>query len=208
MLDVHPPEHTPHSWRDFLIHIATIVVGLVIAVGIEQTVEWIHHRVEVAAARRELALEEKKNVKIFHEDAGYLDSTQQQVRAYIVVLQHSLATKTPPTRGLNIDPQLEDFVDTAFKAADRTGTLALMPQDEAAPIADRYLNFTQMEGRINDMFFKLDRAQAIFLADPDPSHLTVEQEQHLYSELSEVLGDLNSLHATIQGFAVWFPEYK
>ena len=99
-------------------------------------------------------------------------------------------------------------MDTAFKAADRSGTLALMPQDEVAPISDRYLNFTQMEGRINDMFFKLDRAQAIFLADPDPSHLTVVQEQHLYSELTEVLGDLNSLHATIQGFALYFPDYK
>jgi len=31
MLEVHPPERTPHTWRDFFIHIATIVVGLVIA---------------------------------------------------------------------------------------------------------------------------------------------------------------------------------
>jgi len=44
MLDVHPP-HTPtHTWKDFFIHIATITVGLLIAVGIEQTVEVIHHR--------------------------------------------------------------------------------------------------------------------------------------------------------------------
>jgi hypothetical protein len=43
MLDVHPPEHAAHSWRDFFIHITTIVVGLLIAVGLEQTVETIHH---------------------------------------------------------------------------------------------------------------------------------------------------------------------
>ena len=51
MLDVHPPEHAAHSWRDFFIHIATIVVGLLIAVGIEQTVEWIHHRHQLREAR-------------------------------------------------------------------------------------------------------------------------------------------------------------
>ncbi|MGA8937830.1 MAG: hypothetical protein WB439_01575, partial [Acidobacteriaceae bacterium] len=43
MLDVYPPEHTPHTWRDFFIHIATITVGLVIAIGLEQTVEYFHH---------------------------------------------------------------------------------------------------------------------------------------------------------------------
>lgn len=42
MLDVHPPHHTPNTWRDFFIHIATIVCGLIIAVGLEQTVEAIH----------------------------------------------------------------------------------------------------------------------------------------------------------------------
>ena len=39
MLDVHPPHEAAHSWKDFLIHIATIVVGVLIAIGLEQTVE-------------------------------------------------------------------------------------------------------------------------------------------------------------------------
>ena len=44
MLDVHPPHASVHSWKDFFIHIATIVIGLLIAVGLEQTVEFFHHR--------------------------------------------------------------------------------------------------------------------------------------------------------------------
>ncbi len=46
MLDVHPPHSPTHTWKDFFIHIATIVVGLLIAVGLEQTVEAIHHHYE------------------------------------------------------------------------------------------------------------------------------------------------------------------
>ena len=42
MLDVHPPHAPTHTWRDFLIHIATIVIGLLIAIGLEQTVEAVH----------------------------------------------------------------------------------------------------------------------------------------------------------------------
>src|ERR1700729_324652 len=42
MLDVHAPHHA-NTWRDFFIHIATICVGLLIAVTLEQTVEAVHH---------------------------------------------------------------------------------------------------------------------------------------------------------------------
>ena len=43
-LDVHPAHHAATTWRDFFIHIATIVLGLLIAVGLEQRVEHFHHR--------------------------------------------------------------------------------------------------------------------------------------------------------------------
>jgi hypothetical protein len=37
MLGVHPPHAAAHSWKDFFVHIATISVGLLIAIGLEQT---------------------------------------------------------------------------------------------------------------------------------------------------------------------------
>src|ERR1700691_3961008 len=44
MLEVHAPHEGLNTWKGFLIHIATIVIGLFIAVGLEQTVELFHHR--------------------------------------------------------------------------------------------------------------------------------------------------------------------
>ena len=44
MLDVHAPHSPTHTWKDFFIHIATICIGLLIAIGLEQTVEAIHHK--------------------------------------------------------------------------------------------------------------------------------------------------------------------
>jgi hypothetical protein len=44
ILDVHPAHHAASTWRDFFIHIATIVIGLLIAVSLEQTVEKLHHQ--------------------------------------------------------------------------------------------------------------------------------------------------------------------
>ena len=42
MLDVHMP-HATHTWKDFWIHLGTITVGLLIAIGLEQGVEKLHH---------------------------------------------------------------------------------------------------------------------------------------------------------------------
>jgi hypothetical protein len=44
MLDVHALHQSVRTWKDFFIHVATIVIGLLIAVGLEQTVELFHHR--------------------------------------------------------------------------------------------------------------------------------------------------------------------
>src|ERR1700733_13966836 len=61
MLDVHPAHHAANSWRDFFVHIATIVLGLCIAVGLEQTVEFFHHRYLVAETREALRVEREEN---------------------------------------------------------------------------------------------------------------------------------------------------
>jgi hypothetical protein len=71
MLDVHLPHHTPNTWRDFFIHIATITVGLLIALGLEQTVEFFHHRHEGAELRENLHRESEQITKDAHEtDVG------------------------------------------------------------------------------------------------------------------------------------------
>jgi hypothetical protein len=43
MLDVHAPHGGMHTWKDFWIHLGTITLGLLIAISLEQTVEYFHH---------------------------------------------------------------------------------------------------------------------------------------------------------------------
>jgi hypothetical protein len=68
VLDVNVP-HPTQTWKDFFIHVGTICVGLLIAVSLEQMVEYIHHRSEVAEARRALAVERKLNINFFAAEA-------------------------------------------------------------------------------------------------------------------------------------------
>src|ERR1700733_15287098 len=71
-LDGHPPPHAAMSWKEFFVHIATIVLGLLIAVGLEQTVEYIHHRREVQEIRKALVQERQKNLVFYNlNTAGF-----------------------------------------------------------------------------------------------------------------------------------------
>jgi hypothetical protein len=44
MLDVHLPHEPIHGTRDFFLHLFTITIGLLIAIGLEAMVEAVHHR--------------------------------------------------------------------------------------------------------------------------------------------------------------------
>src|ERR1700751_113859 len=72
MIDVHPPHHAATTWRDFFIHIATIVIGLLIAIGLEQTVERIHHSHERSELRETLHRESEQILKDSRETAAAL----------------------------------------------------------------------------------------------------------------------------------------
>ena len=53
MLDVQAPHGRIHGWRDFLIHIVAIAIGLLLALGLEQIVQYTHERRELSVARSE-----------------------------------------------------------------------------------------------------------------------------------------------------------
>jgi hypothetical protein len=91
-MEVHPPHQSIHTWRDFFIHIATIVVGLLIAVGLEQTVEWLHRLHEAKETREALKQERELNIKNFHSNvrlARFLLAEEEgNLRVFTFLQQH------------------------------------------------------------------------------------------------------------------------
>jgi hypothetical protein len=134
MLDIHPPHEAVHTWKDFFIHIATICIGLLIAIGLEQTVEWVHRgheRREVVADLREEAAE---NVPILHTDIRLLLAESDWDIASITVLQRQTAANgvvrvTLPqytVHGHNKQP-----ARSAWIIASTNGKGALLPESRA-----------------------------------------------------------------------------
>jgi hypothetical protein len=87
MLDVPPPHPPTHTWRDFFIHIATIVIGLLIAIGLEQTVEYIHHRHQAHQLEEDMRAESEQNIQIFQADLASSETINPWVASYIKAAQ-------------------------------------------------------------------------------------------------------------------------
>ena len=132
MLDVHPPHHPAHSWRDFFIHIATIVVGLLIAIGLEQTVEAVHRHSERLELEERLHREAEENSKAldasrrnWQDRAAYLEASMQQIQS---------ASSTGDTVSVTLPNLPEGDSQPSQRAvwtvAKANGSLALLPKSE------------------------------------------------------------------------------
>lgn len=179
MLDVHPPHTSAHTWKDFFIHIATIVIGLLIAVGLEQTVEFLHHRHEVAETRESLHLEREENRRSFVMNALEYrlnaETLQNNLRVLLFLQQHpgTPEEKLPGTLewGSSYDP----VVETVWKNAQQTQVLALMPRGEAESDAHLYFLLENAQAEERKVYEAVTLAATYGITDPNPTHLTPQR---------------------------------
>jgi hypothetical protein len=135
MLDVHPPHHAASTWRDFFIHIATIVIGLLIAIGLEQMVEAIHQRHQRAELTEQMRVEAQNNLPLIRESiarlqlqAGYIQALEDALLAGKVSGADVEVHGVPPPGGstLYISPSRATWPN-----AQSAGLAALLPAGQA-----------------------------------------------------------------------------
>lgn len=131
MLDVHAPDETVHTWRDFFVHIATIVVGLVMAVGLEQIVEGIHHRHQRSELRETLHRESERILMdsrntsaalVYHQD--WLGRRIDQVKAAV---WRKLPLAEPAAYSM---PNFDYPDDALWRSAKVSGLVERLSSDE------------------------------------------------------------------------------
>ena len=206
MLDVHPPHEAAHTWKDFLIHIATITVGLLIAIGLEQTVELFHHRHQRHQLEAQLRIESLHNMNLALQNLDRLTEFQARIIAQYTELQAATSVHRTPQwlhrlSALNIKP-----ASTAWVVAQQNATLGLLPLAES----QRYVRVYSVVDSVNSSLYdelsfirKTDTAlwPALLFDKFDPqgpqaptydlSRMTADQLRLLSESLAE-LGGINS----------------
>jgi hypothetical protein len=149
MLDVHAPHQLVHTWKDFFIHIATICVGLLIALGLEQTVEAVHHHHQ----REQLLVSLDHDTRATLQDADFAAGERLQRMQWLQVrieqVRAALASHQPLAPAA---PEKTAFItvpaDPAWEAARASGMIPLFSQGEIAA----YSEVADVIGRARPLF--------------------------------------------------------
>jgi hypothetical protein len=138
MLDVHPPQHISNTWREVLLHIAIVTVGLFIALTLEAVVENFHHRHLVREARENIRIELQHNHDAAQRTLGLLQTNVERQKANIRAI-HGLMEEGKHFHG-NVDNtmDMDSPTDAAWHTARDTGALGYMPYAEVQRYSDIY----------------------------------------------------------------------
>ena len=210
MIDVHAPHHTVHTWRDFFVHIATIVVGLLIAVALEQTVEYFHAQHELNETRAELAHEQKANEALWARNESNWRETFAELKNNLVVLKF---IKEHPGTAQTELPGVLLWVQSPFlwnhavwDAAQVKGVVQRMSLEESNHHQEYYGLMSTMAVQSLDTWNAINAAHGFDLADADPTNLSPAQLDQLTQQTLDALQKHVLMGYSFGRFAHEFPE--
>jgi len=193
MLDVHPAHHAATTWRDFFIHIATIVLGLLIAIGLEQTVEALHRQHERSHIRESLHSEllqiEDDTVTSRVTLAQRNEWIQARIaKVQVAVWQHQPLPPPPPHIGAIVLVRPDDPV---WRSAKTSGLAPLLSEQEVAA----YSEIESLATKIDVAYDRMVVAHSQHIAfehefpslngSPDLSHASADDVRNYLSLLTE-----------------------
>jgi hypothetical protein len=212
MLDVHPPHHSAATWRDFFIHIATIVIGLLIAVGLEQTVEYVHHRRQVAETREELRLEREQNQRAMAAQLAEFRLRVTVVQTNLAVFHYlQLHPGAPGDKlpgAVNWHSTRTGFTQSVWTTAQQGSVLALMPPNEVRDNTRLYRMIEVCTESFGAYRVANSEARAYTVDAASPSALSPAQVDEQIRLTRTVLNRLYRYGSDLRNLSVIYPEFQ
>jgi hypothetical protein len=190
MLDVHPPHKAIHGTGEFFLHLFTITVGLLIAVGIEGAVERHEHHRLSEDARETMTAEIRRNLANTNDLLQNVEEQQKRMRGNLAMLEKiQLNPSGPEADNANIDASFGSvgLESTAWRTAQATGALSYMPYEQAKRFSEIY---TQAQG--------LESAQDVVAEDEAQLLGVLRRYPMLHGRMSKDAAD-----AMAQRFGIW-----
>jgi hypothetical protein len=172
MLDVHPAHHAATSWKEFFVHIATIVLGLLIAVGLEQTVEYFHHRSLGREAAEQLVAERRFDERSNEVNIFTTERHERDLKRDLAIL-HAMKAKAPlPNQPFIWRRFRFAYADDVWNKIHQSGTINYV--DPVYISAYRYFNQEGFAARSTESLEALSHAASILRSDKDPLQVSLE----------------------------------
>ncbi|HZU29789.1 MAG TPA: hypothetical protein VFB79_01665 [Candidatus Angelobacter sp.] len=185
-MEIHHPEGPIHSKKEFLFHMFTVILGILIALGMEGAVEWFHHRALVREARENITTELKKNKETVDEAVTELHRREADLN-HIIDLMHRAEKDRKVFKGqtMNFRIELRDLYSTAWQTATTSGAVTYMKYEELTRYTDVYLTqqtFTSMQEQALNGIITIGSLMEVTMKDRDLKQVPVEKFQMIAQE--------------------------
>lgn len=152
-MEIHAPERHVQSARDIILHLAIVTVGILIALGLEQAVEWYHHRELVAEARETILSEIRSNQKELKTKMAMWPRFQANDIEILDFIGDLLDHGKSDRHNLRLAMSQAQIRGTSWLTAQTVGALAFMPYadvEKYASVYRRQEDFLAAQNRTQD----------------------------------------------------------
>jgi hypothetical protein len=193
MLDVHPPHEAAHTWKDFFIHVGTICVGLLIAVALEQTVEYFHHEHQLHHFEEALRNESRLNLDKTDNDVALLREVIRAEETNRASVLAAMATGShAPVRFIDLPLSASGSgrvwtapTDAVWSGARDGNLLPSIPEERATNLARLNIVVTSLVEIQHQLFDQEYRVRASATLRGDANNLTPEERENLLEAISQ-----------------------
>src|SRR5258706_5902040 len=128
-MDIHKPKPGP-GWPEFLKEIGTFVIGVLIALGAEQAVEWLHWRHELHVAREAISFDLRGLIGAAATADAQSACVGTRLAELADILDGAEVTHRLPPLGFGGTPAMPKWSLRSWTALTSGQTLAHMPNRE------------------------------------------------------------------------------
>jgi hypothetical protein len=191
-MDIEGPDSPIRSIRDFATHIATVTIGILIALGLEALVETHRNHELVEHTRADFRAEFAANRAAVLRDLERSRAVKTELEGLIAYGQARIAGKDAPFPALQAGRAFSFVNTTAWETAVATQALIHMPFAEARRIAEaqsKQAALNVLQGRAEDEWFDL-------AAYGDPHAVPREEFRPALEKVTIAYAYLTSVRAT------------
>jgi hypothetical protein len=194
-MEIHAPHDSGLTFRDALVHLSIVTVGILIALSFEGTLQWWHHRALVRETKQRLATELRGNQESIQTVLNKAGPVRERfMHAIDLMADLSKPDKQTEAAALlgsgNIlnDVSFAFFNTAAYTTAEVTGAFGYMEYADALKYADAY-DLQAVYVRIQDNAEK-ELFTATMLGTSMKSKPTSVQIEDVSRQLRIAFGDL------------------
>jgi hypothetical protein len=188
MLDVHSPHERIRGFRDFLLHLLTITIGLLIALGLEGLVELRHHNHLRAEAEENLKREIADNRKEVASTLAEIAKDRENLVAALTFLQME-----HPKGSLTLRFNMSNLNNASWSTASATGALNFIDYPRVQQFANIYQRQSAFQALQTKTFGDFLNMQAHVIYTFDTKHLETADRDEAEREVQLTLAQLHAM---------------